>query len=49
MNTTFRNSKNSRAPDPHRLLLDLADKTKLREVINMLLFQASAFTVNGKI
>ena len=30
MNTTFRNSKNSRAADPHRLFLDLADKTNLK-------------------
>ena len=30
MNTIFMNFKNSKTSDPHRLLLDLADKTNLR-------------------
>ena len=30
MNTIFMNSKNSKAPDPHRLLLNLANKIDLR-------------------
>ena len=30
MNTIFMNSKNSKTSDPHRLLLNLADKTDLR-------------------
>ena len=30
MNTIFMNSENSKAPDPHRLLLNLIDKIDLR-------------------
>ena len=30
MNTIFMNSKNSKASDPHRLLLNLTDKIDLR-------------------
>ena len=30
MDTTFMNSKNSKTTDPHRLLLNLADKIKLK-------------------
>ena len=30
MNTVFMNSKNSETSDPHRLLLNLTDKTNLR-------------------
>ena len=30
MNTIFMNSKNSKASDPHRLLLNLTEKTDLR-------------------
>ena len=30
MNTIFMNYKNSKTPDPHRLLLNLADKIDLR-------------------
>ena len=30
MNTMFMNSKNSEISDPHRLLLNLTDKIKLR-------------------
>ena len=30
MSTIFMNSKNSETPDPHRLLLNLADKINLR-------------------
>ena len=29
MKTIFMNSKNSKTPDPHRLLPDLSDKTNL--------------------
>ena len=39
MNTTFMNSKNSKASDPYRLLLNLTDKTNLKKVIHMLLHQ----------
>ena len=31
MNTIFINSKNSRASNPHRLLLNLKDKVKLKK------------------
>ena len=31
MNTIFRNSKNSKKFEPHRLLLNLADKKILKE------------------
>ena len=30
MDTKFMNSENSKAPDPHRLLLDLLDKIDIR-------------------
>ena len=30
MNTIFMNAKNSKTSDPHRLLLNLTDKTDLR-------------------
>ena len=30
MYTIFRNSENSKTSEPHRLLLDLADKTNLK-------------------
>ena len=29
MNTTFMNSKNSKISDPHKLVLNLSDKTNL--------------------
>ena len=34
MDTIFMNSENSKAPDPHRLLLDLLDKIYLRRSDN---------------
>ena len=34
MDTKFMNSENSKAPDPHRLLLDLLDKIDLRRSDN---------------
>ena len=34
MDTIFMNSENSKAPDPHRLLLDLLDKIDLRRSDN---------------
>ena len=39
MGTIFMNSGKSKIPDIHRLLLNLSDKIKLREVINMFLYQ----------
>ena len=34
MDTIFMNSENSKAPDPHRLFLDLLDKIDLRRSDN---------------
>ena len=42
MKTIFMNSENSKTSDPHRLLLNLSDKTIFKKVINMLLYQISA-------
>ena len=49
MGTIFMNSGKSKITDLHRLLLNLSDKIKLREVINMLLYQILAFAIHGKI
>ena len=49
MNTIFMNSGNSKTSDPERLLLNLSDKINLRAVIDMLLYQILAFTIQGKI
>ena len=49
MDTIFLNSKNSGTSDSHRLLLNLTDKIDLTTVMNMLLYQALAFTIYGKI
>ena len=45
MDTIFMNSENSRTSDFHKLLLDLSQK----ELINMLLYEALAFTIHRKI
>ena len=42
------NSKNSKTPDPHRLLLNLTDKINLKRS-DMLLYQILACTIHGKI
>ena len=49
MNTIFMNSGNSKTSDPERLLLNLLDKINVRAVIDMLLYQILAFTIQGKI
>ena len=49
MDTTFMNSENNKTSDPHRLLINLPDKIKVREVTNILLYQNLAFTIYGKI
>ena len=49
MDTIFMNSENGKTSDPHRLLLNLSDKINLKKVINMLLYQILAFTIQGKI
>ena len=45
------NSKNSKTSDPHRLLLNLTDKTDLKKKINILvvLYQILAFNIHGEI
>ena len=47
----FMNSKNSKTSDPHRLLLNLTDKTDLKKKINILvvLYQILAFNIHGEI
>ena len=49
MNTIIMNSKNSKASDPHRLLLNLANKIDLRRKDNILIYQILSFTIHGKI
>ena len=45
MNAIFMNPKNSKTSDPHRLLLNLIDKTlRLKKRINILLYQILAFS-----
>ena len=45
----FINSENSKTFDPHRLLLNLLNKTNLKRSENMLLYQTLAFTIHEKI
>ena len=42
------NFENSETSDPHRLLLNLSNKKTEKEVINMLLCQIVALTIQGK-
>ena len=52
MNAIFMNSGNSKVSDPHRLLLNLADKINLKrsdKYVVLLLYQTLAFTIHGKI
>ena len=49
MDIAFMNSGISKTRDPHRLLPNLSDKINLKEVLNILLYQILAFTINGKI
>ena len=48
MNSIFMNSKNSKTTDPHKQLI-LQIKQISKVVINMLLYQISAFTTQRKI
>ena len=48
MHTTFMNSENSNISDPYRLLINLPDKIDLKGLINMLLYQILACTINIK-
>ena len=38
MDTILMNSRNSKTYDPHKLLLNLSDKIKLKEVINIMYY-----------
>ena len=42
------NFENRETSDPHRLLLNLSNKKTEKEVINMLLCQILALTIQGK-
>ena len=42
------NSKNTKAPNRHRLLVNLSDNANLKEVINILLYQILAYTIHWK-
>ena len=46
MDTIFTHSENSKTSDPHILLPNLLDKTNLKRVTNMLLYQTLAFTIH---
>ena len=48
MDTIFMNSENSKTSDPHRLLLNLSDKTELKRKDNYVALWL-AFTIRGKI
>ena len=39
MSTMFKNSKNSKTSEPHRLLLYLQGKMSIKGVINILLYE----------
>ena len=49
MDTTFMNSRNSKASYRRNSLLNLSDRKTQKEVINMLLYIILAFTIHGKI
>ena len=52
MDAIFMNSENSKVSDPHRLLLNLADKINLKrsdKYVVLLLYQTFAFTIHRKI
>ena len=49
MDTTFRNSKNSKISDPHGLSLKLIDKINLKSSDKLLLCQFLACTIHKKI
>ena len=48
MDTTFMSSENNKTSDPHRLLINLPDKIKVREVTNILLYQKKKYKKNHK-
>ena len=51
MDTIFMNSRNHETSDSHRLLLNLSDKIKkknLKRSVNLLLYQILEFTIHEK-
>ena len=48
MNTIFMNFENSKISDSHRLLLNLLEKIIYKGVINVLIYQVLAYTMQGK-
>ena len=49
MNTIFKNSKNSKISDPHRLLLNLSDKIGLRRKDNKIALSSHSICYTWKI
>ena len=49
MNTIFMNAKNSKASDPHRLLLNLTDKINIKRSDKYVASSSLACTIHGKI
>ena len=49
MYTIFMDSENSKTSNPHRLLLNLADKINLKRSYEYVVHQTLAFTTHGKI
>ena len=48
MDTIFMNSKKNNISYPHRLLLDLTDKKKLKRSDKYVAYQALPFVIQGK-
>ena len=43
------NAKYSKTSDPHRILLNLSNKTNLKRSANVMFYQILAYTIHGKI
>ena len=43
------NSRNGKTSDSHRLLFNLSDKTNLKKLAKILLYQTLASAIHGKI
>ena len=49
MATIFMNSKNSETSDPHRLLLNLANRMNLKKSDKYVALKTSVFIMHGKV
>ena len=49
MDTIFLNSKNSETSDPHRLLLNLANRMNLKKSDKYVALKTSVFIMHGKV